>query len=343
MMNDRVLSREQLASWLETLSARFQVIAPVSEEGLTRFQPVSDPAQMALDGPGPSSMSLREHFTPPTEVLFRYTLSGAAVEIWPPSEEDRARIVFGARACDAAALRYLDAVYANVQPADALYFSRRKRTRMVGLFCAEPSWSCFCAEVGDCLTQPVGMDIQLTGLGDRYYARVLTAEGEKLLGYGSSDPASKADEEAVGKAWSDAMALLPSPADLAGVNRRYEWEHPVWEKLARKCLGCGVCAFQCPTCHCFDIVDSPEGREGSRFRIWDTCQFEQFTLMGAGHNPRPSQKERARQRVFHKFQYSPERYGLSGCVGCGRCVAACPVHIDIRQVVREIAKGNSDV
>jgi ferredoxin len=60
--------------------------------------------------------------------------------------------------------------------------------------------------------------------------------------------------------------------------------------------------------------------------------------MGAGHNPRPSKKERTRQRVFHKFLYSTERYGMLGCVGCGRCIAACPVNIDVRQVVSELEK-----
>ena len=37
--------------------------------------------------------------------------------------------------------------------------------------------------------------------------------------------------------------------------------------------------------------------------------------------------------MFHKFKYSPERYGMLGCVGCGRCVAVCPVNIDIRKVI----------
>ena len=85
-------------------------------------------------------------------------------------------------------------------------------------------------------------------------------------------------------------------------------------------------------------MECAKGKQGSRFRCWDTCQFEKFTLMGAGHNPRPSKQERTRQRVFHKFKYSIERYGTLGCVGCGRCISRCPVNIDIKQVVNDLEK-----
>jgi ferredoxin len=33
---------------------------------------------------------------------------------------------------------------------------------------------------------------------------------------------------------------------------------------------------------------------------------------------------------MHKFSYCIESYGMPGCVGCGRCVEACPVNLDIR-------------
>ena len=51
------------------------------------------------------------------------------------------------------------------------------------------------------------------------------------------------------------------------------FEHPLWDELALRCHGCGACASVCPTCHCFDIVDEPEGVDrGVRRRNWDTCQ-----------------------------------------------------------------------
>ena len=54
------------------------------------------------------------------------------------------------------------------------------------------------------------------------------------------------------------------PVDQTRLGRLPEWlaanfDHPLWKTLALRCHGCGACASVCPTCHCFDIVDEPEG------------------------------------------------------------------------------------
>ena len=64
---------------------------------------------------------------------------------------------------------------------------------------------------------------------------------------------------------------------------------PFWREHALACLGCGACAYTCPVCHCFDIVDEGNAREGVRARNWDACQFPLFTLHASGHNPRGEQ------------------------------------------------------
>jgi ferredoxin len=116
------------------------------------------------------------------------------------------------------------------------------------------------------------------------------------------------------------------------------FEHPFWDTLHKKCLACGTCTFMCPTCHCFDIQDEVKAEDGKRMRNWDSCMFPLFTKETSGHNPRPSQKERWRQRVMHKFRYFVDNFNAIACVGCGRCVMYCPVNMDIRKIVEDISK-----
>lgn len=334
-METRVISKQDIAAWLKSLADKFEVIAPVTEDGITRFKAIEDPSTIDLSISGPGQ-SLREQFTPETETLFEYKVTGQSAELTDSSAEQKDRFIFGARACDAAALKYVDAVYSMVQPRDEPYFRRREHTLIAGMFCDNPAWSCFCTEVGDFLSNPIEMDVYFTDIGDKYYVRAYTPKGEELLSAPQFQPAAEADTQAAEEVCRKALEKLPAKANHETECLTYNWDHPVFIELAKKCLGCGICAYNCPTCHCFDIMECARGSKGSRFRCWDTCQFEKFTLMGHGHNPRPSKKERTRQRIFHKFKYSQERYGMLGCVGCGRCIAACPVNIDIHQVVNEL-------
>lgn len=64
--------------------------------------------------------------------------------------------------------------------------------------------------------------------------------------------------------------------------------------------------------------------------------FVDFTGVASGTNPRPTGKERVRQRYFDKFRYFPEQYEHLGCVGCGRCSQYCPVGIDVRRIIGKI-------
>jgi sulfhydrogenase subunit beta (sulfur reductase) len=106
-----------------------------------------------------------------------------------------------------------------------------------------------------------------------------------------------------------------------------------------RCLGCGACAFVCPTCACFDIQDEGSRAGGKRLRCWDSCGFAMFTLHTSGHNPREEQSQRWRQRLMHKFAYMPERQQVLGCVGCGRCSRACPADMEIREHILAVLEA----
>ena len=79
-----------------------------------------------------------------------------------------------------------------------------------------------------------------------------------------------------------------------------------------------------------------------RFRCWDSCMYSNFTLMAHG-NSRNSQKERFRQRFMHKLVYYPDNNdGMFSCVGCGRCLAKCPISMNIVKVMKTLGGKEND-
>lgn len=110
----------------------------------------------------------------------------------------------------------------------------------------------------------------------------------------------------------------------------------IWDEAAFSCLGCGICTYLCPTCHCFDINDCTHHDKAKRVRTWDTCQFSSYSIHTSGHNPRPQKSNRLRNRIFHKFKYHQDNFNETGCVGCGRCLTYCPVNLDMKTIITEL-------
>jgi len=338
-MQTFVLSKADVPSWVRGLLAAYRVVGPTrASEGVVHYTPLAEAGAAVLDGLRPIR-SPKEHFIPATEPLLTYRGSGASLVLEPPAAPARETVILGVRPCDARALTRLDDVFLRRKETDGLYEGQRKRTRLVGLACEAPSWGCFCTSVGGSPAGTEGLDLALTDLGDRFHLAVLTEAGRALLsgaGFAGATQADDAEAEARHRA---AVSRMPPRFDGEHMADKIDWEAPFWAHHAGRCLACGACSFLCPTCHCFDIQDEVTAEGGVRFRCWDTCQFGEFTRMGAGHNPRRSQTERLRQRISHKFKYLVEEFGRQGCTGCGRCVEACPVNIDIRQVLAEIEGG----
>ena len=135
------------------------------------------------------------------------------------------------------------------------------------------------------------------------------------------------------------LPLAGLKPDAFGAGKTDEFFNaPEWKELSSHCLGCGTCTFVCPTCQCYDIRDFDTGHGVKRFRCWDSCMYSEFTKMSAGQ-PRLTQTERFRQRFMHKLVYYPtNNNGLFSCVGCGRCLAKCPINMNIVKIMKALAK-----
>lgn len=335
-MDAVVLKKSDVTAWVRGLLGSYRVVGPTSaSRGVVHYAALAEGGPVVLDGLRPIR-SPKEHFIPATEPLLAFHGSGKTLRLEAPPAPSMETVILGVRACDARALARLDDVFLKRKEADSLYEGRRKATRLVGLACAAPGWGCFCTSVGGSPAGAEGLDLLLTDLTDRYHVAVLSEAGRALIAGAAFAAATAADAAAVEAQHAAAASRMPALFDAATLADKVDWNAPLWMHYAKRCLACGACSFLCPACHCFDIQDEVAAEGGVRFRCWDTCQFVDFTRMGAGHNPRATQKERVRQRVSHKFKYLVEEFGRQGCTGCGRCVEACPVNIDIRQVLCEI-------
>ena len=180
--------------------------------------------------------------------------------------------------------------------------------------------------------------------GDSLYLEALTEKGEKFLA-AVADKTSECGDEAVRaqqeKTREIAKKLPLHELNLTGFNGENMlklFDSKKWGELSQACLGCGTCTFVCPTCQCYDIRDFNTGSGITRFRCWDSCMYSDFTKMASG-NPRLTQLERFRQRFMHKLVYFPaNNEGEYGCVGCGRCLAKCPISMNIVKVAKALAE-----
>jgi ferredoxin len=212
-----------------------------------------------------------------------------------------------------------------------------EKTTLVSVACARSDEHCFCTSVGGGPGSVSGSDVLLTDVGHgEFLAEIITDRGRGLLAAAPGLPRPGPDlkkEDHLARV-GPAFALDRVEAAMAALFD----DESFWTEQSLRCLGCGACAYVCPTCACFDIQDEG-GAVGQRLRCWDSCGFGLFTLHTSGHNPRPRQNLRWRQRLMHKFSYMPQRLRVLGCVGCGRCSRACPVDMDMLEHLRAVAEA----
>ena len=285
--------------------------------------------------------SPKDLFFPQSENIVAFKTKGKNISIIENRDESEPFVVFGVRACDAASFDILDMVFLQ-DPVDTYYKARRDNGIVVTLACSEPEETCFCSVFGIDATNPSG-DIATWIVDDMLYWESLTEKGERFTETIKDlfESADFLDEEALKSHKEDVEKIIEKlplhDLSLDGFNSEAmdeKFNSPKWEELSEACIGCGTCTFICPTCQCYDIRDYDTGQGIQRFRCWDSCMYSDFTRMAHG-NPRTSQVERFRQRFMHKLIYFPTNNdGVYSCVGCGRCVAKCPVSMNIVKVIK---------
>ncbi len=327
-----ILEKKEILRLLGDLLKEFTLIAPIKRKEVTSFEIIQNPEEVTFtlrntDRPPKGSL------IPQNEILFSYK-EGQIQEDRTESQN----LLFGIRPCDAKSFSFLDRVFEEGDFEDTYYKERRKRTTIFGLSCNEPQCSCFCTSFDTGPFSKEGMDVSIVDLGERLLLESITEEGEKIISRQELAHAPSEDINGIDELKENALSRIQDGLDPSTLKEKLSksFDDPIWQKLHLRCIGCGVCTFFCPTCHCFDVVDEGGESCGKRIRIWDSCQFTLFTLHASGHQPRETTKERFRQRIMHKFNYFPERFKEPACVGCGRCILNCPVNLDLREIIHRL-------
>ncbi len=328
-MGLKIMPKAALPQWVDHLRAQYRVVGPQKRHEQYVFGDIQNAAQLELDYPT-SVLPPKKYLLPPREELFRFQKGGARIEV---PLDAQPTVILGLHTCDLHAVQLLDHVNTNGW-ADQHYLTRREATLLVSIECLKPCMEhSFCKSMGT-LTATEGFDLHLTDLGDDYAVDVGTEAGEAILraAPGLREPMPD-DYRKINQVMSEKWPRFPLRLDfdvtelpnLLSVSQ----QNSLWQELGDRCLACGMCTQVCPTCYCFDVNDEADLtlQNGVRVRTWDSCQIERFALVAGGHNFRASRALRQRHRFLRKGKYQTEAFGLMGCVGCGRCAAACLVHI----------------
>ena len=332
----KIIRKKELPDFLDHLIRSYKVFGPVKRDGIVFFDAIESGNDISLDYQN-AKTSPKAALFPQSETLFRYHRKEGGVDVDVPVQGKKGQVLFGIRPCDAKGFLLLDKVFGG-DCRDPYYEQRRANTIVVSLGCAKPQPACFCTALGGGPCAEEGSDLLMVDIGDQYVVKIVGDKGAILLEGNRFDDAEDESLAQAAEVKKKSEASMEPPLKIHGLKEKLDqlFDDSIWAQLTETCLGCGICTYLCPTCHCFDICDEPMGQDGIRIRTWDSCQFPLFTQQASGFNPRPLVKERFRQRIMHKFSYLVEDQGEVGCVGCGRCVTECPVNLDIRELLNAL-------
>ncbi len=339
-MKYAILKKTNLADWLEYLKKKAKLYAPRKKENLFVFRPVKDVKEVCLEYI-PTILPPKKYYFPQKEKLFKFKAKPFGTARAIDKFEDF--IIFGVHTCDIAGIQCMDVVFRN-SPEDPNYLNRKDKMVIIGIECLK-----YCDKYANCTSmgnhQPRGgYDLMMVDIGERFIIHINSERGEKLvLGVRYIKETAEKDMADLERVREDKMKIFKEEFSqpLSKVYTAFDksFNSAVWQDVGKRCVGCGNCTAVCPTCYCFDVVDEIDLdlNNGVRYRVWDSCQMDDFAKVAGGKDFRKDRESRQRHRYYRKFKYPLDKFNRYFCTGCGRCSRTCMADIKLIETVNSIS------
>ncbi len=202
-----------------------------------------------------------------------------------------------------------------------------------------PDKDCFCTALGQDKVEAFDIHIQKENKGFAIFSgtklgtEILKKNGIKItLKQPKIKPVTHAKKEPL-----DQNELSTAVNDRANMT-------DFWQSVANNCFGCGSCSAVCPLCFC-TRQDFQNEIDGSCHQClsWDACFSKSFSEIQNHYDFRPANVDRLYNWYHHKFvrAYTTQKHFL--CTGCGRCIHACPAHLNQYNIMRSLTRKEGKI
>ncbi|SDK18290.1 4Fe-4S dicluster domain-containing protein [Microbulbifer yueqingensis] len=315
------------------------------EKGRYRVRRREDDAFFGYNA-GPHSW--KKFLQQPRRPVWRAQKAAHAMQIEAVVEDAPAMAFLGVRSCELHAIAIQDRVFVDNRFRNESYAGRREKLFIAAVECATAAPTCFCTSMNTGPEVSLPADLVMTEVihdTEHYFLiRAGSARGEDILHQIPVEAATARQLRQAAAAVERVRQQVEAgprsfdSSDLKALLYR-NFESPAWDQVAERCLSCANCTMACPTCFCSTVEDTTDlsGDHAERWERWDSCFTADFSHLTGGP-VRADTRSRYRQWITHKLATWHDQFGTSGCVGCGRCIAWCPVGIDITEEVERVRR-----
>jgi ferredoxin len=287
--------------------------------------------------------SWKQYLFPPQEKLWSVSKTGSKLQILKEMPNQEKMAFIGVRSCELHAIFVQDKVFNHRLAIYEQYQQRRENTFILALNCTTVARTCFCASMNTGPLIKEGYDLALTEIMDSerhdFIISIGSALGESICKPLALPTASQADIDCALNLVEGTKNQMIRQVDNAHIHEvlNNSWNSSRWDEVAQRCINCANCTLVCPTCFCSNHEDkvSLDDTHIERWQSWDSCFNLSHSYIHGG-SIRTSAQSRYRQWLTHKFGTWWDQFGVSGCVGCGRCIAWCPVGIDVTEELNHL-------